>query len=109
MKRRRRRILVGPRDLGDVLQEHLRLAADAFDEQVADRLDGVDALLGQDRDVLAADARVAGRRHEVLALELAVDLILGDAKLRELLTADLDVDRLGLHAEERDLADVRHQ
>ena len=56
-----------------------------------------------------ADAHAAAVGGDVLRLQLAVDLLLVDAELRQPLPRDFEEDDFLLFAEEFDLLDVRHQ
>ena len=105
-----RRILVAALQRGDVPEKELAARLVRADHQIEHVVGRAEAARRIERDVLiVADAHAAAVGGDVPRLELAVDLLLVDAELRQPLPRDFEEDDFLLFAEELDALDARHQ
>ena len=97
-----RRVLIAALQRRHVPEEELAARLVRADHQIEHVLGRAEAALRIERDVLVADAHAAAVGGDVPRLELAVDLLLVDAELRQPLPRDFEEDDFLLFAEELD-------
>ena len=101
-----RRIFVTALDVGDVRQ--LQRAALHDDRRVADLLQVVEGAVEANEHFRAFGLHRAGRRQRVLAIERGEHVLRADAERCQPVMRELDVDALGLLADDVDLLHPRH-
>ena len=94
---------------GNVPEEELAARLVGSNHEIQHVIGRAETALRIERDVLISDAHEAAVGGLVPRLEVAVDLLLVDAELRQPLPRDFEEDDFLLGTEELDLVDVRSQ